>query len=318
MRVKLFRLLFQLTAVYIIVAITLRFFHGPLRSTRTTFSSGGHFIGGSRQDSIEKICEEMGLTSDRATNAYKRIIVNHRYNVLYCESPKVATTSWKRVFLILSGKLNASTALKLSQYDVQHGYKKYLTYLSDLQPEDIDTVMKTYYKFVFVREPFERLISAYRDKLSVAASGGIFSAFGRRIVRKYRKIAHDQGREKDPHPSFFEFLQYIVETKAEDLNEHWHLQEDLCQVCHIKYDLIGKYEELETATKIILEHIGAPSDVHLQASYPHEKSSSLLRHHYQDIPPSFLEGVWRKYYPDLQLFNYTVPSAIRNLITVWN
>ncbi|XP_046561095.1 carbohydrate sulfotransferase 14-like [Haliotis rubra] len=253
----------------------------------------------------------MRLTSDRANRAYPRIIVDHRYKVLYCEIPKIATTNWKRVFLMLSSKMSPSLKLKMNGNDIHHKYEKYTTFLSALQPAEIDEVLRTYYKFVFVREPFERLLSAYRSKMA-ATNEGMFASIGRSIARKYRNNSHN----KDPHPSFSEFLEYIVKTNTRTFNEHWQLQEDLCQVCNIKYDLIGKYEELQTTAQTILDHIGAPSNVTFPQrsdTYLTEKTNRLLRHYYQDIPPSLLEHVWRKYYPDFQLFNYTVPSAIASL-----
>ena len=41
------------------------------------------------------------------------------------------------------------------------GYK----YLSEWPPEEQIQMIKTYYKFMFVRHPLERLLSAYRDKV---------------------------------------------------------------------------------------------------------------------------------------------------------
>ena len=41
------------------------------------------------------------------------------------------------------------------------GYK----YLSEWPPEEQIQMIKSYYKFMFVRHPLERLLSAYRDKV---------------------------------------------------------------------------------------------------------------------------------------------------------
>ena len=41
------------------------------------------------------------------------------------------------------------------------GYK----YLSEWPPEEQIEMIKSYYKFMFVRHPLERLLSAYRDKV---------------------------------------------------------------------------------------------------------------------------------------------------------
>ena len=43
----------------------------------------------------------------------------------------------------------------------EQGYR----YLSEWPPEEQIKMLKTYYKFMFARHPFERLLSAYRDKV---------------------------------------------------------------------------------------------------------------------------------------------------------
>ena len=43
------------------------------------------------------------------------------------------------------------------------GYK----YLSEWPKEKQIEILKTYYKFMFVRHPLERLLSAYRDKVTL-------------------------------------------------------------------------------------------------------------------------------------------------------
>ena len=44
----------------------------------------------------------------------------------------------------------------------KNGYR----YLSEWPPEKQVEMIKTYYKFMFARHPFERLLSAYRDKVN--------------------------------------------------------------------------------------------------------------------------------------------------------
>lgn len=45
----------------------------------------------------------------------------------------------------------------------EHGYR----YLSEWPPNEQVEMIKTYYKFMFARHPFERLLSAYRDKVTL-------------------------------------------------------------------------------------------------------------------------------------------------------
>lgn len=70
-----------------------------------------------RKKSLGEVCKRLRLTSnetflnddERITNAsFKSIYVDDHYRLLYCAVPKVACTNWKRILLILTGKMNTS------------------------------------------------------------------------------------------------------------------------------------------------------------------------------------------------------------------
>ena len=86
-------------------------------------------------------------------------------------------------------------------------------------------------KFYFVRHPFERLVSCYRDKFEFGAkSNYIFKTFNPSVIKS-----------KHPNrPTFVEFVDYLVRTPIENYNDHWLPNWIHCQVCTQKYDVIGK------------------------------------------------------------------------------
>ena len=63
------------------------------------------------------------------------------------------------------------------------GYK----YLSEWPPEEQIEMIKSYYKFMFVRHPLERLLSAYRDKVrgEHRPEHRISNMFANRWIRKH-------------------------------------------------------------------------------------------------------------------------------------
>ena len=79
---------------------------------------------------------------------------------------QVGCTNWMRVFMVMSGKVNVSRLEDLKEYDVHLRLQsKYLTRLSRFPPQEIQGRIKSYFKFMFVRHPFERVVSGYEDKL---------------------------------------------------------------------------------------------------------------------------------------------------------
>ena len=84
------------------------------------------------------------------------IIVNDEYKVIFCYIPKVACTQWKLVFLALDNRTDVDDV-----HDDKHLHK---FLFNDYSDEDIKVRLQSYFKFLFVREPLERLLSAYNDK----------------------------------------------------------------------------------------------------------------------------------------------------------
>lgn len=54
-------------------------------------------------------------------------------------------------------------------------------------PPELDEALKNSLSFLIVREPFERLLSAYRDKLE-GYRKKYYKILGEQIVKKFRKI----------------------------------------------------------------------------------------------------------------------------------
>ena len=70
---------------------------------------------------------------------------------------KAACTSWKHV---LSQANGAPSHLEVHSKRVY----RYVDLFSELSPSAKQQVLDSYFKFMFVRHPLERLVSAHRDK----------------------------------------------------------------------------------------------------------------------------------------------------------
>ena len=113
-----------------------------------------------------------------------RAIVNHDLRFIYCVVAKSACTSWVRVLLQLTGK---PAAQLLATADRSNVHGMFYSYLGVLSLENATQLTRSpytdYYKFMFVREPLERLVSAYRDKMFRAFE---YASTRRYIIGKFR------------------------------------------------------------------------------------------------------------------------------------
>ena len=62
---------------------------------------------------------------------------------------------------------------------------KYLKHLGQFEPKQREMIMRDYFKFMFVRDPLDRLLSAYKDRFLLNHSYEYFKE-GREIFKAFR------------------------------------------------------------------------------------------------------------------------------------
>uniref|UniRef100_S4R5K0 Carbohydrate sulfotransferase n=1 Tax=Petromyzon marinus TaxID=7757 RepID=S4R5K0_PETMA len=91
-----------------------------------------------------------------------RIFVSDRLSLLYCEVPKAGCTNWKRLLMVLEG-LHPGPPEDISREEAHSSGA--LVRLDSLEPSEQRWRLQNYTSVLFVREPMERIVSAFRDKL---------------------------------------------------------------------------------------------------------------------------------------------------------
>jgi len=116
---------------------------------------------------------------------------------------------------------------------------------------------------MFVRHPFERLVSAYNSKLERPKTRKA-SKNERKIlimqIRKYQEMYMNMS-SNDPclatTSSQFPFSCFVDYVLEEAKNTYWWPYTELCRVCHVQYDLIGHVEDFYDDFQILLEKFSA-------------------------------------------------------------
>ncbi|XP_076469044.1 carbohydrate sulfotransferase 11-like [Babylonia areolata] len=285
---------------------------------------------------VRRTCVEQRLGKQQGASVsldrFDHILVDERYKMLYCYIPKVACTNWRRVMLVLSGKVKVSNVLDIRGGDVHGRFKRLLPRLSNYSQQEVEWRLSTYYKFMFVREPFERLLSAWRNKFLNGKNPYFRKQFGHSILRRFRDsyetpaAEEEEEEEKEEEGTgskrdratgtvrFDEFLQYIVDPlRTEALNEHWATYHRLCLPCSVRYDFVGRYETLDVDAQHVLRAVRADGVVRFptrSASYKDNQTSSYLAGFYRNLSAPLLRRVYSVYKKDFQLFNFALPPEM--------
>ncbi|KAM5138820.1 carbohydrate sulfotransferase 8 [Mantella aurantiaca] len=263
-----------------------------------------------RKKLMQDICLKYKSGSRRIITPYhvSRIFVEDKYKILYCEVPKAGCSNWKRVLMVLNG-------LASSTKDIQHNtvhYGNYLKRLDSFDRKGIFNRLNTYKKMIFVREPFERLVSAFRDKFE-HANNYYHPVFGKAIISKYRRNATKESLRTGSGVQFKEFIQYLLDVhRPVGMDIHWDHVSRLCSPCLIDYDFIGKFESMEEDANFLLHLIGAPNNLTFprfkdRHSNEERTTSKITQQYFAQLTPLERQRTYDFYYMDYQMFNYSKP-----------
>lgn len=210
--------------------------------------------------------------------------------------------------MILSGLANSSDPLSIPA-DLVHKRGVFLT-LNNFTVPEIRNMLNSYTKFLFVRHPFERLLSAYRNKFErdYVRSSYFQSRFGRYIIKNYRHNPSKESLEKGDDVTFVEFAAYLTGPENVTFNEHWKPVYNICRPCQIKYDFIGKYETLYSDSDHLLKLAGVQS-----SAFPRVKPSNTsesLRKYYTSLTSQTITQLFNLYFMDFKIFNYNLEGFL--------
>ncbi|XP_014671501.1 PREDICTED: carbohydrate sulfotransferase 14-like [Priapulus caudatus] len=278
-----------------------------------------------RRERVRRVCAQRYANATFGGKNYNYLThtyADDAHSFAYCAIPKVASTSWKRILLAVRAAAASPrddvivTAARLDRMSGVNVHRRamaagLLHRLSALDARTRAHIMRRYRKLIFVRHPFTRLLSAYRDKLDHDGDVGDFE-------KHRRAVAANAGRTvgNDRRVTFREFLQYLVDSEPRLFNEHWALFAHLCSPCIADYDFIGKYENMEKESGDFLAAAGIDDDVKLSGKYsfssPQNGSTAAqLKRYYGALPRELVAKVYETYLPDFLMFGYKVPEFLR-------
>ncbi len=269
-----------------------------------------------RRSILDEGCKNLHL-SNSLPNLSKRytghLIVDDEYKILFNFIPKVSCKAWKGIF---------GTLLKTHKHDNIKSIKD--AFLSAYTVDERQYRLQNYRKAVFVREPITRLLSAYLSKLRNLQRGQRIweDAFGRRIVKLYRKVYTAMKIDEAVPESFLnitlaEFIQYITDMEKSItfnvLTDHFLPQNLVATPCAIHYDFIGHFENLTTEAPYMLKFLGVNHIVEYPPVYE-SAARNKLTDEYKKIPLDLMNRLRKYYHADYELFGYSFGDTLQNIV----
>ncbi|XP_028419486.1 carbohydrate sulfotransferase 12-like [Perca flavescens] len=177
--------------------------------------------------------------------------------------------------------------------------------------------LKHYTKFMFVRDPFTRLISAYRDKFQ-RHNEYYYLNFARDILRLYANLTNppqtvDKAFASGVHPSFYNFIQYLLDLRTEEkqpFEPHWRQMYRQCQPCLIQYDFVGHQETLQQDAEQLLKMLKLENDIKFPPSYENMTSPTSVSEWFSTVPLEDRRKLYQLYEKDFRLFGYRRPGEL--------
>ncbi|XP_077986370.1 carbohydrate sulfotransferase 11-like [Glandiceps talaboti] len=272
-----------------------------------------------RRSLIYKQCEkyQVQATLDRiSSRTLDHLLVDDTHKLIYCYVPKVACTNWKKILVFLNDKDHKYAHVEdVLPFDAHH-YAN-MRKLSDYSYHEMKKRLKSYVKFIFVRDPMERLVSAYLNKFTKPYNSSVEfqKLYGSQIISRFRKNPTDEALRNGGDVTFKEFVQYVVDHQTlrsgpNSQNEHWRQYYHLCHPCVISYDFIGHYETLMEDALHLLKMAKLDNLVTFPAPLPDQGQTKLfMPDYYKQLSKYDVAAFWRLFAVDYLMFGYPSPNT---------
>ncbi|XP_029911959.1 carbohydrate sulfotransferase 12 [Myripristis murdjan] len=292
-----------------------------------------------RKQRLADVCAGKGsLEFPGKTRAFDQIpnreldhlIVDDTHQIIYCYVPKVACTNWKRVMVVLSQSLVSPSSGKpytdpeavppdlVHNSSIHLTFAKFWRHYGSLSRHLMALKLQHYTKFLFVRDPFVRLISAFRNKFG-KPNEDFYRQFGSVMLSRYGNVSGGVPKTAAEafaagiKPTFQQFITYLLDPQTERetaFNEHWRQVYRLCHPCQIQYDFIGRLETLETDSEQLLRILGVDHLIRFPTGARNRTAASWERDWFAQIPMDMRRKLYKLYEPDFELFGYPKPDSV--------
>ena len=167
-----------------------------------------------------------------------------------------------------------------------------------------------------MRHPFERLVSAFNDKMRKSQKSPVYKQLSKTINRKFRRFRSTKAARlawDDGLATFEDFVNYLIRLGPPNKrDDHWKQYEAICDPCNSNYDVIMKFDTFDDDFRYIKQYLNV-SQHHLPAFFPPRKTSTnkdMTTEYFEKLPIMLRRQLFLLYKRDFDLFGYEQPSYL--------
>ncbi len=184
--------------------------------------------------------------------------------------------------------------------------------------------LKNYGKFIIVRHPLQRILSAYLDKLSSPLLRQLpeydkgMHVFRHDIMKRYHPDKYSYWVENNHTELSISFQDYIMwlndfsPMNLTLLNEHFSPQYDNSQPCRVRYHFYGNFDNFKEDFTLILNEFKIDASILLELLPPKKGDSTLRRIDlfWSPLPSELKHKLYSQYKIDFDFYHTLYPSEI--------
>jgi len=242
------------------------------------------------------------------------VLKSEATRLIYVPNPKAASSSIYKVMLTLAGVDLSIPARKAFRSDrLSAGIRQAGVENVIVDAAKIGHYRKAhpdYFWFSFVRNPYDRVVSNYNNKLNRYAAEFVRNAY---LVAKLKQIARGP-RAWQSHLVCVDYLKRMISFDAYvrgldehgiDFDQHFRQQSRILRLANVGYDFIGKVEDFAKDIRTVAEAAKGGGGLD-DGALPRENASRQDKRPDEFFTPELRDIVHRLYRPDFEVFGYPV------------
>jgi len=211
-----------------------------------------------------------------------------------CFTPKCASQSFTAALLHATGYLTANSTFNAIQLDIGRnkcpaGNKLCLKDVTHM-PKKYTNFPQSLTKGMFGRDPMDRLVSAWKNKLYAMRLQFYYNKATRKILQAKNKdrtvpIGGKEAFAMGYRLTFGDFVEWIITGSNAHADEHWKPMYDLCNVCRVDFDFIGHLSHFNDDVVHFIDKLKVSRDI-LPESYEAVNAHSAAHNSYLEVKPT--------------------------------